>query len=265
VSSRDAVTHGGPRNGAAGECGVESGSRRCPPRTVSTRPAAGSLYRRTSPGEGSPSAAAAGRRAFVGRPAARTVRSSPGRRHGHGIASSRDVPVVAVERVPSSTEVPGMQIAIVGPSRTGANKVRRLLRGGYECSVFGVSPQAVEQLVGKGARGAGRGARGAGRGASVTLAPLAKRRVWPRAGLVPADLRRRSRGPGALHADGHPRARVAGRRADPRHPGTTPVPYRPGTWRPDAASGPPDLQGRSPMPGRAGVAEGREGVGGALS
>jgi hypothetical protein len=91
-----------------------------------------------------------------------------------------------------------------------------------------------------GGRAAGR--RGcAGRGASVTLAPLAKRRVWPRAGLVPADLRRRSRGPGALHADGHPRARVAGRRADPRHPGTTPVPYRPGTRRPDAASGPPDL------------------------
>jgi 6-phosphogluconate dehydrogenase len=65
------------------------------------------------------------------------------------------VPVVAVERVPSSTEVPGMQIAIVGLSRTGANKVRRLLRGGYGCSVFGVSPQAVERLVGEGARGAG--------------------------------------------------------------------------------------------------------------
>ena len=48
-----------------------------------------------------------------------------------------------------------MQIAIVGLSRTGANEVRRLLRGGYQCSVFGVSPQAVERLVGEGARGAG--------------------------------------------------------------------------------------------------------------
>jgi hypothetical protein len=47
-----------------------------------------------------------------------------------------------------------MQIAMVGLGRMGANMVRRLLRGGRDCSAYDVSPRAVERLVGGGARGA---------------------------------------------------------------------------------------------------------------
>jgi 6-phosphogluconate dehydrogenase len=40
-----------------------------------------------------------------------------------------------------------MQIGMIGLGRMGANMVRRLLRGGHECVVFGMSPKAVEELV----------------------------------------------------------------------------------------------------------------------
>jgi 6-phosphogluconate dehydrogenase len=48
-----------------------------------------------------------------------------------------------------------VQIGMVGLGRMGANMVRRLLRGGHECHVYDVSPQAVDRLVHEGAQGAG--------------------------------------------------------------------------------------------------------------
>src|SRR5215469_8175488 len=47
-----------------------------------------------------------------------------------------------------------MQLGMIGLGRMGANMVRRLLRGGHECVVFDVSPQAVEQLTKDKATGA---------------------------------------------------------------------------------------------------------------
>jgi 6-phosphogluconate dehydrogenase len=47
-----------------------------------------------------------------------------------------------------------MQMGMVGLGRMGANMVRRLLRGGHECVVFDVSPDAVKALAKEGAAGA---------------------------------------------------------------------------------------------------------------
>jgi 6-phosphogluconate dehydrogenase len=47
-----------------------------------------------------------------------------------------------------------MQMGMVGLGRMGANMVRRLLRGGHQCVVFDVSPDAVKALVKEGAVGA---------------------------------------------------------------------------------------------------------------
>jgi 6-phosphogluconate dehydrogenase len=46
-----------------------------------------------------------------------------------------------------------MQIGMMGLGRMGANMVRRLMRGGHECHVFDVNPQAVQALSGEGATG----------------------------------------------------------------------------------------------------------------
>ena len=47
-----------------------------------------------------------------------------------------------------------MQIGMIGLGRMGANMVRRLLKGGHECVVFDVSPNAVQELVQEKAIGA---------------------------------------------------------------------------------------------------------------
>jgi len=46
-----------------------------------------------------------------------------------------------------------MQIGMIGLGRMGANMVRRLIRGGHECSVFDVNQAAVEGLQSEGAQG----------------------------------------------------------------------------------------------------------------
>jgi 6-phosphogluconate dehydrogenase len=48
-----------------------------------------------------------------------------------------------------------MQIGMIGLGRMGGNMVRRLLRGGHECVVYDLSPNAVAELVADGASGAG--------------------------------------------------------------------------------------------------------------
>jgi 6-phosphogluconate dehydrogenase len=47
-----------------------------------------------------------------------------------------------------------MQLGMIGLGRMGANMVRRLIRGGHDCVVFDVSPQAVEALAKENATGA---------------------------------------------------------------------------------------------------------------
>ena len=47
-----------------------------------------------------------------------------------------------------------MQVGMIGLGRMGANMVRRLLRGGHECVVHDVSPEAVQALAREGAVGA---------------------------------------------------------------------------------------------------------------
>jgi 6-phosphogluconate dehydrogenase len=47
-----------------------------------------------------------------------------------------------------------MQLGMVGLGRMGANLVRRLMKGGHECVVFDVNPDAVTSLAGEGATGA---------------------------------------------------------------------------------------------------------------
>jgi 6-phosphogluconate dehydrogenase len=47
-----------------------------------------------------------------------------------------------------------MQLGMIGLGRMGASMVRRLLRGGHECVVHDVSPDAVQKLAGEGATGA---------------------------------------------------------------------------------------------------------------
>ena len=46
-----------------------------------------------------------------------------------------------------------MQIGMIGLGRMGANMVRRLMRGGHQCVVRDVSPDAVREMVGEGAKG----------------------------------------------------------------------------------------------------------------
>jgi len=40
-----------------------------------------------------------------------------------------------------------MQLGMIGLGRMGANMVRRLARGGHECVVYDVQPDAVKRLV----------------------------------------------------------------------------------------------------------------------
>ena len=47
-----------------------------------------------------------------------------------------------------------MHIGMIGLGRMGANMVRRLLKGGHRCTVFDMSPNAVEELVREKAAGA---------------------------------------------------------------------------------------------------------------
>ena len=47
-----------------------------------------------------------------------------------------------------------MQMGMIGLGRMGANMVRRLLRGGHQCVVFDVSPDAVKAIAKEGAIGA---------------------------------------------------------------------------------------------------------------
>src|SRR5437667_120852 len=77
-----------------------------------------------------------------------------------------------------------MQVGMIGLGRMGANMVRRLLRGGHECVVHDVSPEAVQALAREGAVGA------------VSLDDLAARLAKPRvvwlmvpAAVVDATLR----------------------------------------------------------------------------
>jgi len=46
-----------------------------------------------------------------------------------------------------------MQLGMIGLGRMGANMVRRLLKGGHECVVFGRRAEAVQELVAVGAAG----------------------------------------------------------------------------------------------------------------
>ena len=65
---------------------------------------------------------------------------------------------------------------MVGLGRMGANMVRRLLQAGHPCTVFDLSPKAVETLAAEGAVGA------------ASFAELAKKLNKPRAVwlMVPA-------------------------------------------------------------------------------
>src|SRR3954451_1667790 len=47
-----------------------------------------------------------------------------------------------------------MQVGMIGLGRMGANMVRRLMRGGHECVVHDVSPDAIATLESEGATGA---------------------------------------------------------------------------------------------------------------
>jgi 6-phosphogluconate dehydrogenase len=62
-----------------------------------------------------------------------------------------------------------MQLGMIGLGRMGANMVRRLLKGGHQCTVFDRSAKAVEELVKEKAAGAG------------SLADFAKSLTKPRA------------------------------------------------------------------------------------
>ncbi len=47
-----------------------------------------------------------------------------------------------------------MQLGMIGLGRMGANMVRRLLKGGHQCVVFDMSPNAVKELAREKAVGA---------------------------------------------------------------------------------------------------------------
>ena len=90
-----------------------------------------------------------------------------------------------------------MQLGMVGLGRMGANIVRRLMRGGHECVVYDVNPDAVDA-----ARGGGRDRRElAGRASSRSCRK--PRAVWV---MVPAALTGRDRRR-ARRADGAGRHR----------------------------------------------------------
>jgi 6-phosphogluconate dehydrogenase len=67
---------------------------------------------------------------------------------------------------------------MIGLGRMGANLVRRLMRGGHECVVYDVNPDAIQMLEAEGATGAS------------TLAEFAAKLTTPRAAwvMVPAGL-----------------------------------------------------------------------------
>src|SRR4029453_18408467 len=82
----------------------------------------------------------------------------------------------AAGRTSAITEKDGMQLAMVGLGRMGANMVRRLINGGHECVVFDMSPKAVADLARDKAV------------AAASLAALARKLAKPRAVwlMVPA-------------------------------------------------------------------------------
>ena len=47
-----------------------------------------------------------------------------------------------------------MQLGMIGLGRMGANMVRRLIKGGHDCVVFDMSPEAVQALAKENATGA---------------------------------------------------------------------------------------------------------------
>src|SRR5215469_6337013 len=69
-----------------------------------------------------------------------------------------------------------MQLGMIGLGRMGANMVRRLVKGGHECVVFDMSPDAVNEMARERAIG------------SSSLADLVKKLAKPRAVwlMVPA-------------------------------------------------------------------------------
>ena len=69
-----------------------------------------------------------------------------------------------------------MQLGMIGLGRMGANMVRRLLKGGHDCVVFDMSPDAVSEMTRERATG------------SSSLAELVKKLEKPRAVwlMVPA-------------------------------------------------------------------------------
>src|SRR6201996_9376599 len=62
-----------------------------------------------------------------------------------------------------------MQLGMVGLGRMGANMVRRLMKGGHQCTVFDMFPKAVEGMTKEGATGA------------ASLAEFVKKLEQPRA------------------------------------------------------------------------------------
>ena len=69
-----------------------------------------------------------------------------------------------------------MQLGMIGLGRMGSYMVQRLLKAGHECVVHDTHPQAMQELVGKGAK------------SSASLADFAKKLSKPRAVwlMVPA-------------------------------------------------------------------------------
>jgi len=47
-----------------------------------------------------------------------------------------------------------VQLGMIGLGRMGGNMVRRLMRGGHQCTVFDLNPENITQLAADGAAGA---------------------------------------------------------------------------------------------------------------